>query len=155
MGPEAAAVIPSLATSLAPRLRDGSEGKERLRRLAFNARFLSTGLRRLGFLCEGHTDSPVIPMLIFHPGKLATFSRLMLQRHNIVVVVVAYPATPLVSGRARFCVSAAHTVADMCRLLRAIDDVGRTVGVMYGKRTVAGVDELESKAVELVHGKRQ
>lgn len=153
MGPEAVEVIPSLAHTLAPRLRDGSEGRERLRRLAFNARFFSTGLRRLGFLCYGHQDSPVIPMLIFNPGKLAVFSRLMLERHNIVVVVVAYPATPLVSGRARFCVSAAHTVADLCRVLRAIDDVGGTCGLRHGKQTVSGVDELESKAVEVVHGK--
>ena len=53
MGAECAEVIPSLADSLPPRLLDGSEGLERLRRLAFNARFLSTGLRRLGYLIYG------------------------------------------------------------------------------------------------------
>jgi serine palmitoyltransferase len=69
---------------------DGSEGRERLRRLAFNARYFSSSLRKMGFIVYGHRDSPVVPLLIFAPGKLPLFSRLMLQRHNIVVVVVAY-----------------------------------------------------------------
>ena len=36
------------------------------------------------------------------------FSRECLRR-NLGVVVVGYPATPLVEGRSRICVSAAHT----------------------------------------------
>lgn len=36
------------------------------------------------------------------------FSREMLKR-NIGVVVVGFPATPIIESRARFCVSAAHT----------------------------------------------
>ena len=74
----------------------------------------------------------------------------MLERHKIVVVVVAYPATPLVSGRARFCVSAAHTVEDLTRVIRAIDDVGTTLGLKYGNRKHEPLHELEGRAVELV-----
>ena len=88
MGPECAEVMPELATALPERLFDGSEGLERLRRLAFNCRFLSTGLRRLGYLVYGSRDSPIVPLLIFNPAKLSAFSRLMLQRHRISVVVV-------------------------------------------------------------------
>ena len=91
MGPECLDVIPSLAKTLPTHLLDGSEGLQRLRRLAFNARYLSSGLRKLGFVVYGHRDSPIVPLLIFNPGKLPLFSRLMLERHNIVVVVVAYP----------------------------------------------------------------
>ena len=69
MGPEALEIIPSLAKMLPGRLIDGTEGQERMRRLAFNARFLSTTLRRLGFICYGHRDSPIIPLLVFNPGK--------------------------------------------------------------------------------------
>lgn len=36
------------------------------------------------------------------------FCRQMLKR-NIGVVVVGFPATPIIESRARFCVSAAHT----------------------------------------------
>lgn len=48
-----------------------SEGEERLRRLAFNARYLSSALRKLGFIVYGDRDSPIIPLLIFHPGKVS------------------------------------------------------------------------------------
>jgi serine palmitoyltransferase len=92
MGPEALQVIPGLDRHLSGRLLDGSEGRERLRRLAFNSRYLSSSLRKMGFIVYGHRDSPIVPLLIFAPGKLPLFSRLMLERHNIVVVVVAYRA---------------------------------------------------------------
>jgi serine palmitoyltransferase len=37
------------------------EGEDRLRRLAFNARYLRMGLKRLGFMVYGHDDSPIVP----------------------------------------------------------------------------------------------
>ncbi|KEI41998.1 uncharacterized protein L969DRAFT_14202 [Mixia osmundae IAM 14324] len=132
MGPEAIDVLPHLAKTLPPHLADGSEGRERLRRIAFNARYLSAALRKLGFIIYGHRDSPIVPLLIFSPGKLRWFSKLMLHRWGIVVVVVAYPATPLVSGRARFCVSAAHTKDDLDTVIRACDDVGTIIGLKLG-----------------------
>jgi len=91
MGLEATAIVPSLA-SLPAHVMDGREGQDRLRRLAFNCRYLSGGLRKLGFIVYGHRDSPIVPMLIFAPGKMGLFSRLMLERYKIIVVVVAYPA---------------------------------------------------------------
>lgn len=91
MGPSAISIVPSLA-SLPPHLMDGSEGRDRLRRLAFNCRYLSGGLKKLGFIIYGHQDSPIVPMLIFAPGKMGMFSRMMLERYKIIVVVVAYPA---------------------------------------------------------------
>ncbi|KAH9444604.1 hypothetical protein Pst134EB_024865 [Puccinia striiformis f. sp. tritici] len=110
------------------------EGKERLRRLAFNARYLSSGLRKLGFIVYGDRDSPIIPLLIFHPGKMLQFSRMMLERYAIVVVVVAYPATPLVSSRVRFCVSASHTKTDIDKILIATDQIGQLLGLKMSKR---------------------
>lgn len=91
MGPSAIKIVPSLA-SLPAHLMDGSEGKDRLRRLAFNCRYLSGCLKKLGFIVYGHQDSPIVPLLVFGPGKMVLFSRLMLERYKIVVVVVAYPA---------------------------------------------------------------
>jgi len=50
---------------------DGTnEGQERLERLAFNARYLSTNLRRLGFIIYGDRDSPIVPLLLFNPAKI-------------------------------------------------------------------------------------
>ncbi|KAG4306293.1 hypothetical protein PORY_000281 [Pneumocystis oryctolagi] len=102
-----------------------NEGKIRLQRLAFNSRYLRLGLKRLGFIVYGHDDSPIVPsrVLLYNPGKMPAFSRLMLER-KIAVVVVGYPATPLVESRVRFCVSASHNKDDLDRLLAACDEIG-------------------------------
>ncbi|KAK9460547.1 pyridoxal phosphate-dependent transferase [Lipomyces oligophaga] len=99
------------------------EGEERLQRLAFNSRYLRLGLKRLGFIVYGHDDSPIIPLLLFCPAKMPAFSREMLKR-NIGVVVVGYPATPLVSSRVRFCLSSALNKEDLDVILRACDELG-------------------------------
>lgn len=187
--PAEKALLPSWI-DLPQRLMDGSEGRERLRRLAFNARYLSSGLRKLGFIIYGHRDSPIIPLLIFHPAKMPLFSRMMLDRSRslapsqrppsftvveegsegehdssklprgmddpadlsladrparppIVVVVVAYPATPLISSRVRFCVSASHTKKDMDDVLRACDEVGGLLSMKYGSGGPGGVWGIE------------
>ncbi|WVW80222.1 hypothetical protein I302_102200 [Kwoniella bestiolae CBS 10118] len=135
-------------------LLNGTEGRERLRRLAFNSRYLSSGLRKLGFIVYGHRDSPIIPLLIYNPGKMPWFSQLMLDRLGpdrtpVVVVVVAYPATPLITSRVRFCLSASHTKNDIDLILRACDEVGGLLGMKYGKQTMS-VEEVISNAEELV-----
>lgn len=188
---EEKALVPTWV-DLPPRMSDGSEGRERLRRLAFNARYLSSGLRKLGFIIYGHRDSPIVPLLIFHPAKMPLFSRMMLDRQlslppserwakdaseireeetkalsdpnyaasldracrpPIVVVVVAYPATPLISSRVRFCVSAAHTVEDMQNVMRATDEIGSLLGMKYGSGGAGGtweIDEVIARPVDLV-----
>ncbi|BGP19452.1 serine palmitoyltransferase component [Rhodosporidiobolus nylandii] len=150
MGPSAVNIVPALS-ELPLRVMDGSDGQDRLHRLAFNCRYLSNGLRKLGFIVYGHQDSPIIPMLIFAPGKMGLFSRMMLERYKIVVVVVAYPATPLVSSRVRFCISAAHTKADLDRILRATNEIGGILGLKlspHGPRM--GVEEVIAQGVEAV-----
>lgn len=130
---------------------DGSDGKVRLRRLAFNSRYLNRGLRKLGFITYGHDDSPVIPLLLFNPGKMAVFSRMMRTRATpIVVVVVAYPATPLVTSRVRFCLSASHTKEDIDELLRACDEIGDLLDLKQADGERWPVEEIISRAVELV-----
>ncbi|GCE99815.1 serine palmitoyltransferase component [Zygosaccharomyces mellis] len=99
------------------------EGKERLQRIAFNSRYLRLGLQRLGFIVYGAPDSPVIPLLLYCPTKMPAFSRMMLQR-KIAVVVVAYPATPLIESRVRFCVSSSLTKDDLDYLLRHVSEIG-------------------------------
>ncbi|PWN40689.1 PLP-dependent transferase [Ceraceosorus guamensis] len=189
------ALLPSFV-HLPPRLLDGSEGRERLRRLAFNARYLSSGLRKLGFIVYGHRDSPIVPLLIFNPAKMQMFSRMMLDRSSsvppsrrlaasekdlssrelarlndpasaealhddgtfsrppIVVVVVAYPATPLISSRVRFCVSASHTKSDIDDVLRASDEIGEALHMKIGTGAPGRrwtIDEVTSRSLELVH----
>lgn len=74
-------------------------------------------------------------------------------RPPIVVVVVAYPATPLVTSRVRFCVSAAHTKEDIDVVLRAVDEIGVLLDLKHGLsgKERWGVEEVVSRAVELVN----
>ncbi|TFK89332.1 serine palmitoyltransferase 2 [Polyporus arcularius HHB13444] len=149
-GTAPASALPSWMP-LSPVMIDGSDGRHRLSRLAFNARYLNRGLRKLGFITYGNDDSPVVPLLLFHPGKMAVFSRMMRTRQiPIVVVVVAYPATPLVTSRVRFCLSASHTKEDIDIVLRACDEVGEVLDLKQAPGERWPVEEIISRAVEIV-----
>ena len=117
------------------------QGEERLQRIAFNSRYLRLGLKRLGFIVYGHDDSPIIPLLLYHPAKMPAFSHEMLKR-KISVVVVGYPATPLISSRARFCISAAHNKDDMDRLLSACDEIGNVLQLKFASGIAGGAPPL-------------
>ncbi|CZS95884.1 probable LCB2-serine C-palmitoyltransferase subunit [Rhynchosporium agropyri] len=117
------------------------QGEERLQRIAFNSRYLRLGLKRLGFIVYGHDDSPIIPIMLYNPAKMPAFSHEMLRR-KISVVIVGYPATPLVSSRARFCVSAAHNKDDMDRLLAACDEIGNVLQLKFSTGIAGGADHL-------------
>ncbi|KAG2031288.1 serine palmitoyltransferase 2 [Suillus americanus] len=137
--------------NLHPSLADGSEARMRIRRLAFNCRYLHAGLKKLGFIISGHPFSPIVPLLIFNPGKCLMFARLMRARRiPIAVVVVGYPATPLEKGRARFCASASHTKEDIDMVLQACDEVGGILDLKHGSGERWGIDEVRKRAVELV-----
>jgi serine palmitoyltransferase len=137
------AVLTQISTSL--RIISGElvpgQGEERLQRLAFNSRYLRLGLKRLGFIIYGHDDSPIIPLLLYHPAKIPAFSHEMLKR-KIAVVVVGYPATPLISSRARFCVSAAHTKDDLDRMLAACDQAGDVLQLKFSSGVAGGQEAI-------------
>lgn len=134
------AVLMQISSSL--RLITGElvpgQGEERLQRIAFNSRYLRLGLKRLGLIVYGHDDSPIIPVTLYNPAKIPAFSHEMLKR-KISVVVVGYPATPLISSRARFCVSAAHNKEDMDRLLAACDEVGDILQLKFSTGIAGGL----------------
>lgn len=117
------------------------QGEERLQRIAFNSRYLRLGLKRLGFIVYGHDDSPIIPIVLYNPAKMPAFSHEMLRR-KISVVIVGYPATPLISSRARFCVSAAHNKDDMDRILAACDEVGDVLQLKFSTGVAGGAEHL-------------
>ncbi|KAM3188145.1 hypothetical protein ACTXT7_000914 [Hymenolepis weldensis] len=80
----------------------------RLKQLAWNTRYFRAHLHQMGLIVFGNRDSPVIPLILYMPGKLIAFSRLCLER-GLGVVVVGFPATALLASRCRFCISAGHT----------------------------------------------
>ncbi|KAJ7248628.1 pyridoxal phosphate-dependent transferase [Mycena haematopus] len=151
-GPAAQSLMPSWLT-LDARLVSGIEGRTRLRRLTFNSRYLHQGLTKLGFITYGHPLSPVIPLLLYNPGKMNMFHRLMKEyKTPIVVVVVSYPACALMTTRVRLCVSAAHTKDDIDTVLRACDEVGDVLDLKHGlpRGERWGIEEVCGRAVELV-----
>lgn len=111
--------------------RDGTDtGAKKLQQLKENSNYFRTRLQQMGFFILGNNDSPIIPLMMYHPGKFSAFSRQLLKR-GIAVVVVAFPATTMLTGRARFCLSAGHTKEDLDFALRHISEVGEFCDLKY------------------------
>nr|XP_002127846.3 serine palmitoyltransferase 2 [Ciona intestinalis] len=108
------------------------EGKRRIQKLASNCKMFRQGLKKLGFIVYGNDDSPVVPALIYSPCKVGAFSREMLSR-GFGVVVVGFPATPIVEARVRFCISAALTEKNLQDALDAISSIGDILQIKYKK----------------------
>eukprot|EP01062_Namystynia_karyoxenos_P020609 TRINITY_DN17800_c0_g1_i1.p1 TRINITY_DN17800_c0_g1~~TRINITY_DN17800_c0_g1_i1.p1 ORF type:complete len:574 (+),score=154.97 TRINITY_DN17800_c0_g1_i1:105-1724(+) len=106
------------------------EGPKRLRSIRENAAFFRQGLVKLGLTVYGCDESPVIPALLYNPAKMPAFSRECLKR-GLAVVVVGYPATPLIESRVRFCISAEHTREDLQRALDIIAEVSEKIMIKY------------------------
>ena len=46
-------------------------GQKRIQQLRWNTRYFRQRMREKGFIIYGNDDSPVVPLLIFFPTKLA------------------------------------------------------------------------------------
>lgn len=122
--------------------KDGStEGIRRIRQLAQNTRYFRARLKEMGFIIYGNDDSPVVPVLLYMPGKVVAFAREMLER-KIGVVVVGFPATPITEARARFCVSAAHTRDMLNQVLRHMNEVGDALCLKFSRRKYSSRPDL-------------
>jgi hypothetical protein len=63
-----------------------------------------------------------------HVTLLISFVFYVLQ---LAVVVVGFPATPLMLSRARFCISAGHTIEDLQGALVKIEEVAKKCRLRY------------------------
>jgi len=88
------------------------EGKNRIAKLHGNSNYFRKRLEELGYVVFGDLDSPIIPMMLYHPSLLPFISRYLLER-GLAVVIVGFPVTPMLLNRVRFCISASHTVEDL------------------------------------------
>lgn len=113
-----------------PESASGALGRAKLRALAQNVALFRQGLIDMGCEVLGDDGSPVVPIMLYHPLKMRNFSRELLAR-NIAVVVVGYPASPVLLERARFCVSAAHTPEQLAYALSSIREVAAGLGMLY------------------------
>jgi serine palmitoyltransferase len=109
-------------------------------------------MSKLGFITYGVDDSPIVPLLLCYPGKVAQFSRMMRQMETpVFVVVVGYPATTLATARARLCISASHTKEDIDKILTYCDLVGDLLDLKYGSGERWPLQRILDNAVELVN----
>ncbi|CAK8698203.1 unnamed protein product [Clavelina lepadiformis] len=106
------------------------EGRNRIKQLAKNSKTFRQGLKKIGYIVYGNDDSPVVPTMIYLPCKIGAYGREMLQR-GFAVVVVGFPATPIVESRVRFCMSAALTDEQIEKALKAAEDVARVLKLDY------------------------
>ncbi|XP_012495894.1 PREDICTED: serine palmitoyltransferase 3 [Propithecus coquereli] len=121
---------------------DGTtQGLQRVWQLAKNTRYFRQRLQKMGFITYGNESSPVVPVLLYMPSKVAAFARHMLEK-KIGVVVVGFPATPLAEARARFCISAAHTREMLDTVLEAIDEMGDLLHLKYSRHVKSARPEL-------------
>ncbi|KAL4238049.1 Serine palmitoyltransferase 2 [Mactra antiquata] len=121
--------------------KDGTnDGQRRIKQLAWNCRYFRRNLHERGYIIYGNKDSPVVPLLLFMPTKLAAFSR-ECRKRDLATVVVGFPATPITKTRARFCLSAAHTKEDIDEALKIIEEVGDLIRLRYSRLPVPDFNE--------------
>lgn len=114
---------------------DGTNlGKRKIRALRDNSNYFRMRLQRIGLRVLGHYDSPIMPVMLHNPTKIAAFSRECFKR-GLAVVVVGFPAVPTLEGRARFCISAAHTREQLDRALVGIEEITDILQLRYGNST--------------------
>lgn len=116
--------------------KDGTdEGAKRLQTIFDNSVYFMRELRKMGFIIYGDEGSPIIPLLLFQPGKIRPFSHQSLAR-KMAVVVVGFPATSITTARVRFCISASHTREDLDDALVKISEIGDVMQLKFKKRSL-------------------
>ena len=110
---------------------DGTNiGQKKLTALRDNANYFRLHLQKMGLHVLGNFDSPIMPVMLYNPTKIAAFSRECYKR-GLAVVVVGFPAVPILMSRARFCISAGHTRADLDDALAKIEEVADVLKLRY------------------------
>uniref|UniRef100_A0A2N9EHB6 Aminotransferase class I/classII large domain-containing protein n=1 Tax=Fagus sylvatica TaxID=28930 RepID=A0A2N9EHB6_FAGSY len=126
--PAAEQIISALKVILG---EDGtSRGAQKLAQIRENSNFFRSELEKMGLEVLGDYDSPVMPIMLYNPAKMPAFSRECLKQ-KVAVVIVTFPATPLLLARARICISASHSKEDLIKALKVIWQVGDLLGIKY------------------------
>lgn len=113
--------------------KDGTDlGKKRIDTLARNTQYFRRKLAQIGLITYGNQDSPVVPVLVYLYSKIAYSVRTLIE-NNIATVGVGYPATPLLEGRLRVCLSAGHTKKQLDHALGIFEKVANDIGLKYSR----------------------
>jgi glycine C-acetyltransferase len=106
------------------------ESDELVQRLWQNAALLRQELRGLGF-DTGHSQTPIIPLMLGEAPLAQAFSRRLLEE-GIFAMAISYPTVPLGKARVRVMNSAAHSQEDLEQALDIFARVGRELNVTRG-----------------------
>lgn len=114
---------------------DGTNiGKQKIQALRDNSNYFRMRLEDMGLHVLGHYDSPIMPVMLYNPTKICSFSRECFKR-GLAVVVVGFPAVPIITSRARFCISAGHSREQLDHALQEIDEVADKLKLRYAVST--------------------
>jgi glycine C-acetyltransferase len=97
-------------------------------RVHANARYFRERMQRLGYdLLPG--EHPIVPIML---GEAPAAVRLAdhMQADGVYVVAFSYPVVPHGKARIRTQLSAAHTTAQLDRVVQAFDRAGRDLGII-------------------------
>ncbi|MBB3655258.1 glycine C-acetyltransferase [Rhizobium sp. BK650] len=97
-------------------------------RLTANAALFRTEMTKLGFTLagEGH---PIIPVML-GDAKLAQDMAALMLKKGVYVIGFSFPVVPKGQARIRTQMSAAHSKADVERVIAAFAEAGRELGVI-------------------------
>lgn len=128
-------------------------GAQKLAQIRENSNFFRSELEKMGLEVLGDYDSPIMPIMLYNPAKMPAFSRECLKQkvspsipdmlldyqfllwittnvyqyymllYQVAVVIVTFPATPLLLARARICISASHSKEDLIKALKVNPDI--------------------------------
>ena len=112
---------------------DSDEGRKRIDKLVRNSDYVRKTLLERGLHVIGSYGTAVVPFIIGHPAKMPALSRTLLE-YGIAIVVVGFPATPLLSSRVRLCISSAHDMKDLERACDLLDEMADLFHLKYKRR---------------------
>ncbi|CAG2176187.1 unnamed protein product [Oppiella nova] len=107
-----------------------SNASQRVQRLHRNTTYFRQKLKDLGFHVDGHTDSPVIILLVYLESPLKCLMRRLFEC-GIGVVGVSFPVTTLLGAKARICMSASHSLQTIHYIIDCLDRIGTDLHIKY------------------------
>jgi len=95
-------------------------------RLESNTKFFREGIQKIGLtVLQG--VHPIVPIMLYEAQLASQYANLMLEK-GVYVVAFSYPVVPKGKARIRTQVSAAHSIADLQKVLDAFAEVKREIG---------------------------
>jgi len=103
-----------------------TESTELRDRLESNTKFFREGIQKIGLtVLQG--VHPIVPIMLYEAQLASQYANLMLEK-GVYVVAFSYPVVPKGKARIRTQISAAHSIADLQKVLDAFAEVKREIG---------------------------